>query len=701
MFDSHANFGYSTVLIAPAPPNSGTSLTVAAGQGALFPTAPFNCTVWPADVQPLASNAEIVRVTAVAGDTLTIVRAQEGTGAIAIAAGYQIANTTSVKVFTDIETAIAISAGTQNFQGPFTFADANGITFGMDNGTVTGSVAPAAGGGVGISAGGNSQSTGTVTFANSNGITFGLDGAGVMTAAHDGITSQSNPAFSASGGSSTFQTLNFANSNGLTFLNSNGSVIASYTVPNTAGLISFVNFSAGTTSNNLAAITFANANGITFGLNAGVMTASVAAGAAPGSISAGTQTFALGQAILSNANGITFGMDNGTITASHNGLTSQSNQAASASNGSFAFQTLGFTNANGVTFGTSAGSLIFASVAAGAAPGSISAGTQTFALGQLVFADGGGITFGLNAGTLTAVHNGLTSQSNQAASASNGSFTFQTLGFSNANGVTFGTSAGSIITASVAAAAGNTISFFEVCPYNNNVTSLATPTQNQPWLDPITPQCAISFRFIAHHASFNMSVSSSGVAVSGSHTLSQEMAIFSRSVTDSGATNFSNSSNWVTMWTAVATTVAAFSVSGSSLSISYAWQTNSTGGSSTGSASTNSSGFSVSNVTGQKIINFPYATSMPAGEYIMFQNWRSSTSGNALASSLIRVSIRWMTMQSNLSMGTAFGAPAITSGGYVSPRLGFYSATTTAVPSTLAETQINQQGVRRIAFLSA
>ena len=105
-FDAHSNFGYSTVSTAPVPALTGISLTVAAGQGALFPIAPFNCTVWPADVQPLASNAEIVRVTAIVGDTLTITREQEGTAAVAIAEGYQIANTTTVKVFTDIEAAI-------------------------------------------------------------------------------------------------------------------------------------------------------------------------------------------------------------------------------------------------------------------------------------------------------------------------------------------------------------------------------------------------------------------------------------------------------------------------------------------------------------------------------------------------------------------------------------------------------------------
>lgn len=78
-------------------------MTVQAGQGALFPTAPFNCTVWPAGQQPTAANAEVVRVTLIATDTFTIQRQQEGSNARNIAAGDQIANTDTVKVFTDIE----------------------------------------------------------------------------------------------------------------------------------------------------------------------------------------------------------------------------------------------------------------------------------------------------------------------------------------------------------------------------------------------------------------------------------------------------------------------------------------------------------------------------------------------------------------------------------------------------------------------
>lgn len=106
MPDSHKNFAYSTVapLGAPSPASSGTSLTVASGDGAKFPATPFNATVWPASAQPTTANAEIVRVTAISTDTLTITRAQESTSARSIGAGDQIAATITAKTLTDIET---------------------------------------------------------------------------------------------------------------------------------------------------------------------------------------------------------------------------------------------------------------------------------------------------------------------------------------------------------------------------------------------------------------------------------------------------------------------------------------------------------------------------------------------------------------------------------------------------------------------
>jgi hypothetical protein len=106
-FDAHTNFAYSTVATAPSPAGSGTSLTVAAGAGILFPSPPpFNAVVWPAGASPQKANAEIVRVTGLPStDTLTIVREQEGTSARTIEVGDQIRAWITNRTLTELEEA--------------------------------------------------------------------------------------------------------------------------------------------------------------------------------------------------------------------------------------------------------------------------------------------------------------------------------------------------------------------------------------------------------------------------------------------------------------------------------------------------------------------------------------------------------------------------------------------------------------------
>lgn len=103
MPDSHKNLAYSTVATAPSPASSGTSLVVASGHGTRFPTVPFNATVWPSGEIPTPANAEIVRVTNISTDTLTIDREEESTSARTILVGDQIAATITAKTLTDIE----------------------------------------------------------------------------------------------------------------------------------------------------------------------------------------------------------------------------------------------------------------------------------------------------------------------------------------------------------------------------------------------------------------------------------------------------------------------------------------------------------------------------------------------------------------------------------------------------------------------
>lgn len=102
-FDAHKNFAYSTVATAPSPASSGTSLVVASGDGSRFPAAPFNATVWPAGAVPTPTNAEIVRVTNISTDTLTITRAQESSSARTVVVGDQIAAAITAKTITDLE----------------------------------------------------------------------------------------------------------------------------------------------------------------------------------------------------------------------------------------------------------------------------------------------------------------------------------------------------------------------------------------------------------------------------------------------------------------------------------------------------------------------------------------------------------------------------------------------------------------------
>ena len=102
------NLAISAVATAPVPATSGTSLTVTAGHGARFPApstdGSFYATIWPTAVTPDPSNAEIVLCTGRSTDTLTIVRAQEGTSARTVVVGDQIMLAATAAVWTETRT---------------------------------------------------------------------------------------------------------------------------------------------------------------------------------------------------------------------------------------------------------------------------------------------------------------------------------------------------------------------------------------------------------------------------------------------------------------------------------------------------------------------------------------------------------------------------------------------------------------------
>lgn len=75
---------FAKVTVSTTYDASATSIVLTTGHGAKLPTVPFNLTWWDATTYADPSddpNVEIVRGTALATDTLTVTRAQEGTSA--------------------------------------------------------------------------------------------------------------------------------------------------------------------------------------------------------------------------------------------------------------------------------------------------------------------------------------------------------------------------------------------------------------------------------------------------------------------------------------------------------------------------------------------------------------------------------------------------------------------------------------------
>lgn len=106
--DPVVNFFRSTIATLPVA-SGGTSIVITTGDGAKLPDPAvdgnFNLTIYNADDQFVTP--EIVRVTAIAGDTLTVTRAQEGTSATNKTSGntWYLELTPTAKTIQDIDTA--------------------------------------------------------------------------------------------------------------------------------------------------------------------------------------------------------------------------------------------------------------------------------------------------------------------------------------------------------------------------------------------------------------------------------------------------------------------------------------------------------------------------------------------------------------------------------------------------------------------
>ncbi len=336
-----------------------------------------------------------------------------------------------------------VSAGTQsNNLASVVFSNSNGVSFGLNASTITASAAGGGGDAIrGVAAGGSTATTNTVNFSNSNGLSFGF-GAGanstVITGSYTTLQSLDDIIGVGTGNFSGFDTRYPR---------------VDHIHRGLAGVgVSSVGNTAGNTGVTFGEYVWAGINNITLSQSKGPLGGTVTiSGPNMLGISAGTQSVSTGTPVFSNSNGISFGMSGSSrITASHDGLTSQSNQAASGQNGSFTFQTLSFSNANGISIGTSAGpALTFSHNAlTTAALSNHSHGNPQLNLTNLsgtTNSNSAGFTLSLSAAAPGA-GGGI------AASAAGNSVSSGTVVWSNSNNVSFGM-AGSTITATAAGGA--------------------------------------------------------------------------------------------------------------------------------------------------------------------------------------------------------------------------------------------------------
>jgi len=504
-----------------------------------------------------------------------------------------------------------------------------------------GSWAAAGGGGVAIAAGTQTGTSGTINFANSNGITFGMSGSNQITASYtvptQSVQTQASGNIVGAGFSSTTTT-------GVNIVGTNNSLGLSLGVPvylttqsvqtQASGNIARTGFTSTSTAGT-ALVGTLNTGGLSLGIPAYLTTQSVQTQASGNIAGLGfTSTTTTGTAVVGTHNSL--GLSLGVPAY----LTTQSVQTQASGNiagsGFTGANATGTLNSNGLSLSIAAPGAANYSIGVsnlGNTAGStgitgtriVFVGTNNISLSQSTDANGATISINQTGGG----GGGLTNINISAGTTSNN---LSNIVFSNGNGVTFGLN-GSTVTASVAVGGGVIESGYS--PHGDYPLVVGQIGQGTLALDPdIFPD--LTMNMVAMPINFSNAANSTG-----SFTVSNWLGLYTRNVS----------------------------------TISLAHSTSFTTGI-TFSGSANSSLYQ-----GWRNITFPWSTSVSGGRYWIGQIMRTTTGGVNCSFS------QYLASQVNTNFLGNFGAATNTSA-QLTLGQGFYSASTTALPNSIAFTEI-------------
>lgn len=220
-----ANNASST--LASSITNSATTITLSAGGGGLFPALGASDYFY-ATLADSSNNLEIVKCTARSGDTLTVVRGQEGTTARAYVAGDKLELRPTAATLADIASGTNISAlpVTQGGTGSSTASGARANL---------GTVADTATNGIAVRTGANTLTPRSVTAGTGISVTNGDGVAGDVVVANAGVTSLiagTGISISSATGDATITNTGVTSVNGSTGdVTTGGYILRAYTSP--------------------------------------------------------------------------------------------------------------------------------------------------------------------------------------------------------------------------------------------------------------------------------------------------------------------------------------------------------------------------------------------------------------------------------------------------------------------------------------